>query len=774
MRTEIIAAVATSATTPIQQSENSATRLWLSTAEFSGIAGISRQKAYTALFRCLNGGTWRGSAIRVRAVEGAGGQGGKALQAYIPSLPKALRATWKASNPATLAAHAVEPIALPAPAAIDSDIARRVAEWKWKLQTVAPALAYPKHSAGRAAMLREIANTQHTSVNGKPVTVAISTLRAWLVEIETGNEAAIARPRRADRGRRRHFINRQWDKACQLPEPEKRRIATEIETYIRSLWRSGVESENKINSMASTKLAELSRAAGWVAASPKACAPGLYLVRLHQECRLIATKEKNAKGFHDHFIPRIQRSRNGLQPMDIVIGDVHPVDIYIRREDGTTATPRMIAWLDVATNDLFYTLVLLPKGRGITQAHIVKSFVDMVQAWGLPRALYLDNGTEYSWDGMIEGFNALQGIVESFRVFLASAAEIDSLLDEGGDPAPSSPPAITRARPYNAQAKAIEGVFAALEKFFKLIPGYVGGDRTKKRTHRLGKAPNPYTGAWEKLEADIAEMVAFYRAEKQCGTMNGKSPNDRKRDAIESGWRPVTAGPEVFIAAFASAERVRVHTGGIRCGDDWYYHDVLIPAIGEMIEIRFAKWDARFALWVADDGRYTLIPKATYYHPMDRRGAVEQGRRTGLQKAEIMRLTTDAPRIDLVAEVARHNAALPPPPKTPAGTPILLDSETRQAAKAIKHGANQPVIPASRLAPGEYVDGHGKIRTIFPQPPLPAPPSQAKPHIADLLAARASPKTPKPDASADAPGFDVHAEVRARNPIHHDKETDES
>ena len=46
--------------------------------------------------------------------------------------------------------------------------------------------------------------------------------------------------------------------------------------------------------------------------------------------------------------------------------------------------------------------------------------------------------------------------------------------------------------------------------------------------------------------------------------------------------------------------------------------------------------------------------------------------------------------------------------------------------------------------------------------------------IADLIGARASPKTPKPDASADAPGLDVQSADQTRNPIHHDKETDES
>jgi hypothetical protein len=99
---------------------------------------------------------------------------------------------------------------------------------------------------------------------------------------------------------------------------------------------------------------------------------------------------------------------------------------------------------------------------------------------------------------------------------------------------------------------------------------------------------------------------------------------------------------------------------------------------------------------------------------------------------------------------------------------------SRRAPTAIEAGKNLPAVASKCLHPGEYVDRHGEIRSIFPSPAQPVPRAQEKPHIADLIGARASPKTPKPDASADAPGLDVQTAVQARTPIHHDKETDES
>ncbi|HHX0887881.1 TPA: hypothetical protein ACU6E5_006037, partial [Pseudomonas aeruginosa] len=105
---------------------------------------------------------------------------------------------------------------------------------------------------------------------------------------------------------------------------------------------------------------------------------------------LLAMHDKDARQFFDTRVPRIRRHRDGLRPMDIVVGDVHPIDILLTRADGSTVTPRAICWLDVATQRLHVTLVQLEKGEGIKQAHVAQSFTALCSAWGLPRQLYLD------------------------------------------------------------------------------------------------------------------------------------------------------------------------------------------------------------------------------------------------------------------------------------------------------------------------------------------------------------------------------------------------
>ena len=111
--------------------------------------------------------------------------------------------------------------------------------------------------------------------------------------------------------------------------------------------------------------------------------------------RVIAIHDQDAKRFHDNYQPRIQRKRDDLLPMDIIVGDVHPVDVLTYREDGSQATARAIAWLDIATNRVHVTLIQLRPREGVKQIHVTQAFIAMVRAWGLPRRLYLDNGKEY-------------------------------------------------------------------------------------------------------------------------------------------------------------------------------------------------------------------------------------------------------------------------------------------------------------------------------------------------------------------------------------------
>ena len=678
---------------PIQALENAS--VWIHLNEFAALADVTERHARRILTACVSGDKWKGAPLEVRYEE-------KALQVYAPSLPPELRDIWHKRYQASIAVQKTTPLTIPSPDRYHRRIAEDYALERWKIELLAPALQYPKRSKERGAALREIASRETTKPNGKTWKPSISTLEGWIKAIEAGDEKALRRKQREEK-MPRTLISRAWDKACPLAIEPKAGIAEHMATHVKSLWANGAPGWKRVNQLASVELLEQCHAAGWLSATLDQCKPGRPFVEKFRDFSLVALKERNAKRFFDTQTPRIQRHRNGYKPGDIVIGDVHPLDV-VREVDGRMVHARLISWLDVATYDIFVTVVILPPGRGIRQEDIAASFVDMVQAWGLPKQLRLDNGKEYKWDAMIKGFQALAGLVKDFQAFHVSILGDD---EAAGYIDPEQFAAISRARAYNAPAKQIEHVFAIIEYlFFSMMPGWIGGDRMNKRTQIVGQDPKAYRGADEEFIRDIAICLDLYRNTAQ---KDGSSPNDKRQKAIDEGWRAVGVSREDLIFAFSETKKAKVRTGGIllEYGEvkNWYRADLIIPLIGQTVEIRHAKW-AREAIFCLDvDGSFKAIPLVAGFAQEDGQGAKEQARLNGLKLRQIRDLKAQTKSVDVLAEAARVNAAMPPPPEIPFG-PIIKTEQGEAIGQALEAMA----LPApARLLPGQFrhpTEGH--------------------------------------------------------------------
>lgn len=633
------------------------------------------------------------------------------------------------------------------PAAWDDRLSNDVAELDWKISILQPALELPKNSHARGLMLAGIAGKPYHRPDGKVVTPKERTLREWLRKIEAKPQAGglPLKRRRIDRGQRRVLISQAWDAACPLPDTEKRRIAAEIDVYMRSLWASGMPGADTVAEYAGSKLIEICHVAGWNGANLDNCAITRHAAYRHADARLVAIKERDAKRFADIFMPRIVRSRAGLLPLAIVVGDVHPIDIIVRREDGTEATPRLIGWLDMATNSLQYSLALCDAGRSIRQVDIVSSFVGMCAAWGLPEKQYLDNGTEYKWEEMVVGFDALTGLNQAFKAFLGRADELADLAEENaagasgeksieGDyiPAGAADPQMrstVRAKPYNAAAKPIEGIFRVLTRYYSMIPGYIGGNRMAKRTHAVGEAPKPYPGTWEQFRADFKVIIDRYHNTPQRGTLQGLSPNQAMQKHIDAGWKSTPVQREVFILAFAETITRKVFATGVEIDGAWYEADALIPYRGEKVSIRYAKWEPSRVLLIHPDGRYSAIPRAIAYAPLDRAGAIESGRRIGAMNAHFKALKAGTHPIDRIAETRRHAQHFAGQPDIPQGAEIILSDAQRDAVAALQT-TPEPKTEL-RALPGELRNAKtGEVRRMAaPVMPMPTPLLPVMPQI---------------------------------------------
>lgn len=67
--------------------------------------------------------------------------------------------------------------------------------------------------------------------------------------------------------------------------------------------------------------------------------------------------------------------------------DVHPVDVLVARSDGSTATPRLLGFMDIATGRVWCELVFLDKRGRVRNVDLIEAFAAMAMhpAWACRR-----------------------------------------------------------------------------------------------------------------------------------------------------------------------------------------------------------------------------------------------------------------------------------------------------------------------------------------------------------------------------------------------------
>lgn len=683
--------------------ESAAVPEWITAEQTAELANVTEQAVRAAFAKCATGGTWRSHALKVRTRDGGPASAQNPYLVHVLSLPPALSGAYiEKMNRLYPAAPVKLGPKVEMPEQVEPNGSRKLAEMKWKLSILAPALEFDEGSPGRQEWMRELSKQKHIGLDGKPRQYTLRTLYGWLKKIKDAKSVyGLMRKSRVEGDRA--IICRRWDKACPLPDETKREIATEIRQYVRSLWAEG-PGWNTVEQLASSKLMEISRAAGWAEASYKDCRVGRHYVDKHSETKLIAIKEKDAKRWHDEFAPRVKRTRAGLRPGDIVVGDVHPVDVTVTRPDGSEATFRLIAWYDIATGDLFASLVLLAPGKGITQAHIAASFAAMVEAWGLPRLLMLDNGSEYSWRELERGFAELASLAKAMKIPMSFQIRDDEdaipFMDDAEDVAEREFP-ILRALPHRPASKPVEGIFAVLEELIlQAFPGWIGGDRMNKKTHRMGKAPRPFPGTPEDFEATFAEAMRFWRT-RERRAWSGKSVNE-VREAFQSdgGPLPPSVAREALVFALSEEMTRKVGTWGVQVGgnDQWYRSPPLLKYTGQNVTLRYAKWAPDYLFLMGEQGMPVKVPRLAVHGYTDGEGARHQAAMNKILNAEVRELKSTTRKVAVLEEMTRHVDAVG------KDVPVLKGPEIQLAGDLAAASLPAPEGESVHLEYGEALD----------------------------------------------------------------------
>lgn len=671
---------------------------WLSVNEFASIADIGDRRARRAMARAVEGLTWNGCMLTVQATVGKGGKAGEQYQVLASSLPRPLYEKWVNAHCDVLA---VAPyVTLPETSVTHDPIAaKRSDKALWILSVIRPIIGLEKNSSERAVAFADVLKRSHVRPDGKVVSVSKTQLYDWLKRYETEGVEGVKPRQRTDLGQRRVHVTMKWDATCPLGAAAKQAVAEELEGYVMSMWAAGASGWRDIQQMASQTLQSLSKAAGWNAPDTElksACSLSRTFIEAGRKSGLLAVKDKDAKQYFDKNIPRITRGRAGMKPMDVVVGDVHPIDIAHTREDGSIVYAKAICWLDMATNRMFVHLVYCEPGKGITQLHIGQAFATMCASWGLPRTLYLDNGSEYSWHEMMVAFAELSRLTQAMeRKFalmeLPESGEVRELLNEQRS--------IIRAKPYNAPAKPIEGIFSVIEgTAFSMIPGWTGGDRMRAKTHNVGSAPLAYPGTRNELSESIGTAVDFYHQKTQRGSLNGESPNSAYHRHIAAGWKRTDVSERVMLLAFADEDTRKVNRGCLSWQGTTYYDDALLPHTGETLTVRVCRHDPRYAF--VFNKKRDLICAAEVekiYDFMDPEGAKEQARRNKKQNQYVASLRKSVHYIDLVQEMEKAVLANPTMAQAQIGATVAMSESAKQMVDAM-HAKEEIALEESKKA----------------------------------------------------------------------------
>lgn len=569
---------------------------WVTITDFAKAADISLQAARTVCRNALNGIAWRDATLVVRTSKGRGGRSGISYEISICSMPLPIQ----------------QAFGLSAKKAVESRIEVTAADAR--LQAILGIIKHPIKSAKRSVAIK------HAAVQ---LGISERAIRLIVAKYLSDGFGALTRKSRNDKGSRRVRFWRSLDNALSqtsLTSDELDKLEETIVKIVKTQWARGAASAKHVANFSAPQIARLIQ-------DTNCGLPAAHLLRIAMPPRNFVSRYARAAKLHRakhdagtfaaRNIPRIRRDRSMLLPMDCIATDVAHFDIALRRADGSLATPKLVAFQDLATNRIHWTAFLLDKGEGIRQAHVLEAFARLVSdpQFGMPRAIYADNGSEFGW---LELAGKL--IEHSIHVF---------------DIASNRSP-IQRAQPYNPQAKVIESSFAAIKRSVEPhFIGYLGGDRMKKKVENQGRAPTPYPGDFDAFVSDLSAGFNYFHALGQSGHLDGYSPRKSYDNFVQGGWRSTIITAENLPSYFCRSETRIVGSGGtLKVAGDLYYADALSLMDGERVEVRVPLYGNFSGVVVRDSkGEFICVAQQeTYYAFNDPAGALEQKRRKKAQR----------------------------------------------------------------------------------------------------------------------------------------------
>lgn len=576
-----------------------------------------------------------------------------------------------------------------------------------------PALAAPAGSKERGLAVKTIAAT--AGVTPKAV-------RHWLRRVERAGLAGLVRRKRSDAGTRLAIVSTAYDAAIgTLIEPSMlESIAAEVADRCKQAYNSPLRSGRQVQLAIQAWLFHRTKQLGLSlsdAQLKRACRVPLSAVRRFRHFRVAHIRRADAPTYMAKYQPRGQRTREGLWYGAVVCIDCTALDIVLHDENGDDRFAKVIGFQDLATNTMFFYLVLPERGQGLTQAHVAAAFIEWVRRHGVPASLLVDNGTEFRKLDMLSDMMKLSARIgfERFSVFASdSKPELAKIVEEGLLSARS---AVRRARPYNPQAKPIEGQFGNLTRFIlSPIEGWIGGDRLNQPTKRQGHRAQHFTGTPLQLQAQIEEALSFYDVLPQSGHLHGRSPAEERDAQIAAGVPRVDVNIAELIEHWSTEHVCRVRQGAIKLPKLGRYWS---PALGTLLQparvmVRVPLAGDRTRLAVFDDTNAPLgfVEPVPTYHFLDKHGATSQRERAAAQHAAISAMDSESAGFDWIEARRLHVAAHAVPSRAQQSAGVIQVDKTAKLTAEMRRALPAPDAAPARSSLDVWLDDDQSISVV--------------------------------------------------------------
>lgn len=367
-------------------------------------------------------------------------------------------------------------------------------------------------------------------------------------------------------------------------------------------------------------------------------------------------------------MPAQRRDRSVFKAMGGVNADGHRFDVFCKWQDGTVARPVIVGWQDLYSGKLLSKRVDRTEHSGLVRL----SFGDMIEQYGIPGAVWLDNGRSFAAK-FITG-----GMANRYR-FTVREEDPEGLLTKlvGAEN-------VHWTTPYHGQAKPIERAWRDLCEYVAKHPAFAGayvGNNPMAKPENYGSRAVPIAEFLAVLDTEIAAHNA--RTGRTATICAGRSFDEAFADSYQEAGtliRMPTAEQRRWWMLAAESVSLQRTTGQIKLLDNLYWAEFLVAHNTEKAVVRFDPDHLHKGVHVYSmDGRYNGFAEciaAAGFNDLDAardlaraktqrkkhaRGVLEAERRMdAIQAASLMPRSTPKPEISANKVVRMATGSHPP------------------------------------------------------------------------------------------------------------------